>query len=151
MKKPEISSIISACLLGIPCRYDGKAKLNKKALKVFLKGDCLAVCPEIMGGLKTPRPACEIYNGDGQKVLIGAAKVIDKKGKDYTKQFVSGAKKVTNLATKWGATKALLKSKSPSCGTNVIYSGKFNRKKKTGDGVLSALLKKNGIKVIEIK
>ena len=90
MKK--FKTIISACLLGIPCRYNNTSKINKEALKLFLKGKSILVCPEIFSGQKTPRPACEIINGDGRDVLNGKAKVIDKDGNDYTNEFITGSK-----------------------------------------------------------
>jgi len=146
MKKIKFEIIISACLLGIPCRYSGKAKLNEEALKLFLGGKALLVCPEIASGQKTPRPACEIINGDGHDVLKGKARVIDKDGNDYTDEFIKGAKVVLNeVVDRHNIKKALLKSGSPSCGVNNIYSGKFNGNKIKGCGVLSALLKENGI------
>ncbi len=146
----KFDTIISACLLGIPCRYNHKGECNKKALDEYLKGKSIAVCPEIISGQKTPRPACEIVGGDGFGVLNGQAKVLDKTGNDYSKQFIRGAEIILNeIAKKHSIKKAILKSNSPSCGCGTIYSGKFNGKKVKGHGVLSALLKENGINDIK--
>lgn len=142
------NTIISACLLGLPCRYNGKGKLNEKAVKIFLNGKSLAVCPEIAAGLKTPRPACEISGGNGFKVLNGKAKVIDEQGNDYSKEFIKGAEIVAGLIKKHNIGKAILKSGSPSCGVKNVYSGKFNGEKTKGCGVLAALARKNGVKRI---
>ena len=138
----KFDTIISACLLGIPCRYSGKLKTDEKALKIFLKGKSLLVCPEISAGQKTPRPACEISGGDGLDVLNGKARVIDKDGNDYTEEFIEGAKIILNeIVKKHQIKKAFLKSGSPSCGVNCVYSGKFNGDKIKGCGVLTAILK----------
>lgn len=146
----KFNTIISACLLGMPCRYNGKGKLNKKALKIFLKGNALLVCPEISVGQKTPRPACEIIGGDGRDVLEKKAKIFDKDGNDYTKEFLEGSQIILrDIIKKHRITLAILKSGSPSCGVYNIYSGKFNGKKKKGCGVLTAILRKNKIKKIE--
>jgi uncharacterized protein YbbK (DUF523 family) len=142
--------LISACLLGIPCRWNKKQKLNKKALELFLKGDAIVVCPEVLAGLPTPRPACEIRGGDGDDVLKGKAKIVDNKGKNYTKLFLKGAKKALTLAQKNQITEAILKSGSPSCGADLIYSGDFTGQKKSGRGVFAAMLKKNKIKRKEL-
>ncbi|MDD4271481.1 MAG: DUF523 domain-containing protein [Patescibacteria group bacterium] len=148
MKKYD--TIISACLLGIPCRYNKKVKINKKALKLFLEGNSILVCPEISAGQKTPRPACEIVNGNGFDVMDGKALVIDKKGNNYTKIFIEGAKIIfNNVVKKHNIRRAILKSGSPSCGVNKIYSGEFNGKKIKGCGVLAAILKINNIDKIE--
>lgn len=142
--------LVSACLLGIPCRWNKKSKLNKKALEIFLKGEAMVVCPEVLAGLSTPRPACEIKGGSGEDVLKGEAKIIDKIGKDYSKLLIKGANKALTLAQKNKITEAILKSGSPSCGVSLIYSGDFNNQKKKGCGVFAALLKKNKIKLREL-
>jgi uncharacterized protein YbbK (DUF523 family) len=150
--KNHINCIISACLVGVPCRWNAKHKFSKLALIEFQKGNAILVCPELMSGMKIPRAACEISNGDGLDVLNNKAKVIDKKGDDYTNDFIAGSQKTINeIVKKNKIKKAILKSGSPSCGVKTIYSGKFNGKKIKGSGVFTALLKKNGIKnIIEI-
>lgn len=146
MGEEKFEIIISACLLGIPCRYSGKAEINEEALKLFLEGKALLVCPEVASGQKTPRPACEIVNGDGHDVLRGRAKVVDKDGNDHTVEFINGARMILDeIVSKHEIKKALLKSKSPSCGVDNIYSGKFDGSTIKGCGVFSALLKENGI------
>lgn len=138
--------VISACLLGIPCRYNGTSKPNQKAIELFLKGKAIPLCPEIIGDLKTPRQACEIVGGDGFDVLKNKADIKDKKGKKYNQQFIKGAKRSLAIMKKLGIKKAILKSGSPSCGAVYIYSGDFSGNKKKGDGVFAALLKKHHIK-----
>lgn len=150
-KKQKIKYVISACLLGIPCRWDKKAKLNKKALKFFLQGKAIALCPEVMAGLPTPRPACEIIGGDGEAVLKGKGKVIDKHGKDYSKIFIKGAYSALDSVKKHKIKKAILKSGSPSCGVTYIYSGDFSEERKNGKGIFVALLKKDRIELTEVK
>lgn len=142
--------LISACLLGIPCRWNKKSKLNKKALNLFLRGEAVVVCPEILAGLPTPRPACEIKGGDGNDVLNGTARVVDKTGKDHSSKFIKGARKTLQQVKLNKVTQAILKSGSPSCGVKLIYSGNFNGKKKKGVGVTAAILKKGGIKIKEL-
>ncbi len=128
--------LCSACLLGIKCRYDGKSKPNKKIIE--LKETLIPVCPEQLGGLTTPRESSEIQ-GD---------KVVTQSGKDITKEFKQGAEEVLNLAKLFNIKQAILKQRSPSCGSGQIYDGTFSGKIIKGDGITTALLKKNGIKVI---
>lgn len=149
IKKNKIKYVISACLLGIPCRWNKKGKVDSQALKIFLKGEALALCPELLAGLPTPRPACEIIGGDGAEVLKGRAKIINAQGKSYNKIFIKGANKALKIVKKFGISKAILKSGSPSCGAVYIYSGDFSGKKRKGKGVFAALLTKHKIKVIE--
>lgn len=109
------------------------------------------LCPEIMAGLSTPRPACEIVGGDGVQVLRGLAKILDKKGKNYTKIMTAGASTALNIVKKLGIKNAILKRGSPTCGTPYIYDGRFSGNKKTGIGVFAALLKNAGIKITGAK
>jgi uncharacterized protein YbbK (DUF523 family) len=141
---------ISACLLGIPCRWNAKSKLNQKAINIASQGNILMICPEILAGLTTPRPACEIIGGDGRDVLIGKAKIVDKNGKDYSKIFIKGAKEALSIIKKAGVKEVILKSGSPTCGGKHIYDGTFSGNKKLGLGVFAALLKKERIKFTEI-
>lgn len=130
--------IISACLLGTPCRYDGKAKSYDKIEKLKEKYELIPVCPEVFGGLDTPREPCEV---SGQKV-------ISKSGKDRTKEYTAGAQKALATALQNGCKLAVLKSKSPSCGHGEIYDGSFSGSLIKGNGVAARLLEENGIKVI---
>lgn len=141
---------LSACLLGIKCNYKGKDSLNKEALKLFRENYGICVCPEIIGGLSTPRVACEIQGGDGCDVLDGKTKVMGKDGKDYTKEFVKGAKKAVNLLKKNNVRNIYLKANSPSCGVKKIHDGSFSNKFIKGFGVFSAQLKKEKINITEL-
>ena len=134
--------LVSACLLGVNCQYNGESDLTKEFLE-FLKdkGGFIAVCPEVLGGLAIPRDGAEIVNG----------KVKNVKGKDVTKEFLEGAEKVLKIAKENKVDLAILKAKSPSCGVGLIYDGTFSRKIIEGDGVTAALLRKNGIKVMTEK
>lgn len=139
--------IISACLAGIPCRYDGKATPDAECMELVEQGKAKTACPELMGGLTAPREPCEIVGGDGLDVLAGRARVLNKKGGDVTEEFVAGAKMFLDYLQMEGADMVYLKTKSPSCGVGIIYDGTFSGKLIAGDGVLAALLKLNGIKV----
>lgn len=130
-KKPIL---ISACLIGINCRYDGTNALNKKLIKRYAKECLIPVCPEQLGGLPTPRTEAEIRGKD----------VIDKNGRVATREFKKGAKEVLKIAKLLGAKKAVLKEKSPSCGVKLIYK---NGKLVKGQGITTRLLKDNGIEV----
>ena len=134
--------LVSSCLLGIPCRYDGKpapTALTKEQIeKIGENHTLIPVCPEMLGGLGAPRDPAERR---GEKVL-------SKSGKDITEEFESGAKATLRIAKELGCDIALLKEKSPSCGCGSIYDGSFQGKLKEGNGVTSELLLRNGIKVI---
>ena len=140
--------LCSACLLGLKCRYDGTIKPNKKVIELAKKEVLIPVCPEQMAGQTTPRPDAEISGGDGSDVLKGAAKVIEPNGKDITEFFVKGAEEVLTVANLLGIKEAIMKQRSPSCGCGKTYNGTFTDTLISGDGVTTAMLKKNGIKVI---
>ncbi len=129
--------LISACLLGTPCRYDGKSVVCEKACLLSEKYELVPICPEVTGGLKTPRIPSE-RSGD---------RVINKEGGDVTRNFINGALEALKLAKEEGIKKALLKERSPSCGRGRIYDGSFSGKLVEGDGVAAELLMKNGISV----
>lgn len=129
--------LISACLLGVSCRYDGKSKPLPEAEKLMEKYNLIPVCAEIMGGLSTPRDPAEI---------IGE-KVITKNGKDVTEEYIRGAKEVLRLGKMFGCKKALLKERSPSCGTGTIHNGKFDGGMVPGFGKTAELLLENKIEV----
>lgn len=143
--------LVSACLIGVNCNFEGKNWLNPELLEEFLKGDLFPVCPEVFGGLSVPRVPAEIQGGDGSDVLAGKSKVVNERGADVTSQFVAGANAALKIAQSIGAKEALLIEKSPSCGCGLIFDGTFSDKCVKGDGVTVALLKKNGIKVTTIK
>lgn len=129
--------IVSACLLGVSCRYDGKSVPCEKVIALMDKYTLIPVCAEILGGLATPRVPSEIADG----------KVINKEGADVTENYLRGAKEVLRLCKLYGAKKAILKEKSPSCGVNLIYDGTFSGTLKSGMGICSSLLAENGIEI----
>lgn len=130
--------LVSACLLGISCRYCGTACLNDAVIGLVEKHDIIPVCPEQLAGLPTPREANEILNG----------RVVEKSGKDNTEAFIKGAKEVLQIAKRLNCRYAILKQCSPSCGSSIIYDGTFSGKKIKGRGITAELLFKNGIKVV---
>lgn len=137
--------IISACLLGVACRYDGGDCLHPAAATLARKGGLLPVCPEQLGGLPTPRSPAEIQGGGGTDVLDGIARVVDREGRDVTAAFMQGACQVADLCARLGVEEALLKTRSPSCGVDGIRrSGALV----AGDGVTAALLRRRGIRVL---
>ena len=143
--------LVSACLLGIRCRWDEKIKPNKKVLKLS-KGEILIpVCPEQLGGLPTPRIPQEAQYCSGEKVLDGKCKVKNKLGQDVTKQFIKGAKETLKIAKLFRIKEFIGKSKSPSCGFGEIYDGSFSGKLIKGNGVTTALLKRSRVQVITEK
>ena len=137
--------IVSSCLAGINCRYDGKNHLNKDILDLVNKGEAIPLCPEMLGGLETPRVPCEIIGKDEFK------KVINKNGLDLTKEFLNGANKVLEVCKTLNVDKVILKSKSPSCGCGEIYDGTFSGNLIKGNGLTADLLIKNNIKVYNEK
>ncbi|MBB6218244.1 uncharacterized protein YbbK (DUF523 family) [Anaerosolibacter carboniphilus] len=141
--------LISACLVGVDCRYDGGSKRIDEIEKLVKEGKAILVCPEQLGGLPTPRIPCEIKDGDGSKVLEKGARVLNKEGEDLTDSFVKGAEETLKIAALYGVKKAILKARSPSCGKNRIYDGSFQKLLIDGDGVTAALLKKHGILVLD--
>ena len=131
------SILVSACLLGASCRYDGKAKPVKEVIALKEKYNLIPVCAEIMGGLPTPRIPCEIKNG----------RAVNRNGEDKTDEYVRGAEEVLRLARLFGCDTAVLKARSPSCGNGEIYDGSFSGRLISGDGICAELLKANGIKI----
>lgn len=143
--------LVSACLCGVNCKYNGGNNFNENIYKLLLEGKALPVCPEQLGGLPTPRIAHEILGGTGKEVLNGKAKVVSKDGKDSSDYFIKGAEEVLNLAKALNIKKAILKSNSPSCGVSEIYDGTFSNKKIEGNGVTAELLIENDIEVFTEK
>lgn len=141
--------LISACLLGIKCAWDGKDIYRSDKLIQLLKSQVLVpVCPEQLGGLKTPRAPQEIQGGTGQDVLDGKCKVLNINGEDVTQEFITGAEEALKIIKLFRIEEFIGKSRSPSCGCGQIYDGTFSHTLVQGDGVTTALLKRNGIKVI---
>lgn len=136
--------LVSACLLGQPVRYDGNhAQLSSNELLIRLRNKfkVIPICPELLGGLPTPRPPAEIQQ-QGDRI-----EVIDCNGKCETNAFVMGAKKACDLAYQYKIIRALLKSKSPSCGRDLIYDGSFSGKLRKGDGITAQYLQQMGVQV----
>lgn len=138
--------IVSKCLTGCPCRYDGKSKPDPAVVRLVERGEAVAICPEQLGGLPTPRVPAEL-TGSGEDVLDGFARAVTRDGRDVTGAFIAGAYAALSIAKNEGADRAILKSKSPSCGCGVIYDGSFTGSPVPGDGVTAALFKRNGITV----
>ncbi len=136
--------LVSACLLGINCRYDGKAKPCKGILssKNFTP---VPVCPERLGGLPTPRPTACFVSGDGRDVLKERARIVNADGVNVTGSFINGAMHVLELAYVLNISRAVFKEGSPSCGTNQVRSQEGRIQ---GVGVTAALLLENGILVM---
>ncbi|HHY71572.1 MAG TPA: DUF523 domain-containing protein [Thermoanaerobacterales bacterium] len=141
--------LISACLLGLNTRYDGESNPETVFLEMVKTGEAIPFCPEQAGGLPTPRDPSEIIGGDGRDVLKGKARVITDKGQDVTEKFLKGAKETCKLAKLLGVDKAILKSKSPSCGCKCVYDGTFSGSLREGMGVTAAYLREHGINVID--
>ncbi|MDO5714723.1 MAG: DUF523 domain-containing protein [Tissierellia bacterium] len=129
--------IISACLLGEPCRYDGKDNRIPEIAYLKEKYTLIPFCPEVSGGLPTPRPPAEIQNDV----------VITKTGLDVTKEFLLGARKLLALALKYKCNRAILKARSPSCGHGMIYDGSFTKTLIPGNGIAAQILLEHNIKV----
>ena len=135
MAKEKI--LVSACFLHEGYKYSGGSNFNPEVLRLQEKYDFILICPEVFGGLSTPRLPSEIVND----------KVLNSIGEDVTKAFVNGAKKALELALENGCKKAILKAKSPSCGKGLIYDGSFSHTIIKGDGVAAKLLMENGITI----
>lgn len=135
--------LVSACLAGFNCRYNGKSCYDKEILKLISNGYAIPVCPEILGGLTTPRNPMEIKQN-----TLGKKHVIDKNGKDYTKEIFEGSQECLKIAKLNNVEFAILKSNSPSCGFGKIYNGNFDGCLKKGNGITAELLNKNGIRIL---
>ena len=138
---------VSKCLAGYACRYDGCEKGTDEMIRMEKEGLAICVCPECLGGLPTPRPPCEIVGGDGADVLRGRARVIDINGKDQSEAFIRGAKETLRILREKRIDRVILKQRSPSCGMGEVYDGSFSGGIKRGNGVTTALLLDNDIKV----
>lgn len=130
--------LVSACLAGFKCRYDGNSKEIDIIIKLIQEGKAIPVCPEILSGLPTPRIPFEIRGN----------KVISKNGEDYTDVFERAALMTLELCRKYKCNKAILKSKSPTCGCGSIYDGSFTGNLINGYGITTKVLKDAGIEVI---
>ena len=133
--------IISACLCGCDCKYNGKNNKNESCVELLKRGKAVLVCPEQLGGMTTPRVPSEILKNDGK------ISVISKEGKDVSKEFKKGAKEALKIAKLVDAKVAILKNGSPSCGSKNIYDGTFSNNKIEGKGITAKLFVENGIEV----
>ncbi len=139
--------LVSACLAGLPCRYDAQSKSNSEVMALVAAGLAIPICPEQLGGLPTPRPAAEIVGGDGHAVLTGKARVVNSAGEDVSQQFLWGAQAVAELAQRAGVKMAILQDRSPSCGCTQLYDGTFSGQLLSGQGVTAARLQQLGVLV----
>lgn len=141
MTRPDDESppvLVSACLAGQPCRYDGTAFPCPAVQRLVELGRAVPVCPEVLGGLPTPRPPMELRQG----------RVVTREGEDCTEAFRLGARRALALARTHGCVRAILKSRSPSCGCGLVYDGAFSGRLAPGDGVFAALLQDQGFEVV---
>lgn len=129
--------LISACLLGVRCRYDGKGNGAQRIDELMSLAQLVPVCPEILGGLQTPRVPCERREG----------RVFNRDGEDKTAAFERGAQEALRIGEIFGARYALLKQRSPSCGSREIYDGSFSGRCIPGQGVAAELLRQHGYAV----
>ncbi|MEI6308963.1 MAG: DUF523 domain-containing protein [bacterium] len=130
--------LVSACLLGLRCRYDGGSNERLQVVALLDHETLIPVCPEQLGGLPTPRPASEIVRG----------RVMTPSGEDQTGAYQRGAEETVALARRLGVTEAILKQRSPSCGCGQLYDGSFSGRVVEGNGITTALLISHGIRVI---
>lgn len=131
--------LVSACLLGVNCKYSGKNNRNENVLRLAEKHTLIPVCPEQLGGLPTPRYPSEICGG----------RVINNIGEDVTAYYEKGAGEALNIAKLFGCERAVLKARSPECGSKEIYDGTFTKTVIPGKGKTAALLEENGIEVYD--
>ena len=140
--------LVSRCLLGHRVRYDGGAHGPYDLLQLWQEeGRIVALCPEVAGGLPTPRPPAEIPGGQGAQVLDGTRPVLTDDGNDVTAAFVAGAEIALRLVQQHGLRVAVLKARSPSCGNTHNYDGNFSGTLVAGEGVTAALLRRAGVRV----
>lgn len=130
--------LVSACLLGINCKYSGENNRDERVIDLLKEEIFIPVCPEQLGGMTTPRLPAEII----------ADKVINEAGSDVTDHFINGADEVLMIAKMYNLKEAILKDGSPSCGSSMIYDGNFSKTKISGQGYTTKLLRENNIRVI---
>lgn len=140
--------LVSACLVGTPTTYDGGHRLVPALVTLAARGLAVPICPEVAGGLGIPRPPAEIVGGSGEEVLDGLARVLTIDGEDVTDAFLAGAEAAAAVARRCGATVAILKARSPSCGSWWIYDGTHSGRLIRGQGVAAALLRRAGLTVL---
>lgn len=133
--------VVSGCLLGLCCRYDGKEKSDEKVVEYLNDKTFISICPEQMGGLKTPRRPAEVVSDFPLEILTD-------QGEDVTKQFIHGVDEVMKLLKFYDVQEVILKSKSPTCGTYQRYDGTFSRQLITKPGIMALRLMSENIKVM---
>jgi len=133
--------LVSACLLGVPCRYDGTGQADERVLTLAKTRHLIPVCPEQLGGLPTPRPPAERCG----------TRILTRDERDVTRAFTLGAEETLHLARLFSCRIAILKANSPSCGSGQIYDGCFRGRLVPGDGLTAELLKKEGLTVLSEK
>ena len=139
--------LVSACLAGRACAYDGSHRANEVILQLVREDRAVLVCPEEEGGLPTPRPAAEIEGGDGAGVLEGRNRVVTDAGADVSAQYLEGARIAVERASSEGCRAAILKARSPACGCGAVSDGSFTRQLGDGDGVTAAALRTAGVEL----
>ena len=136
--------LVSACLAGINCKYNGGNNYNEKIFNMVKNGEAIPLCAEQLGGLPTQRIPVEI------KMINGKKHALNKEGEDVTESFEKGAKEILELTKKLNIKKAILQPRSPSCGVGKIYSGNFDGQLVDGNGFLAEILIENGIEVLNV-
>lgn len=140
---PDETILVSACLLGTRCRFDGRSHLDDELVKRLRGRRCMAVCPELLAGLAVPRPCCEMTVADDGAILVST-----EAGDDVTGSFMRGAERTAGIARDCSAHLAVFKSRSPSCGTDLVYDGTFSGTLVPGSGVTTRLLRSMGMRVM---
>ena len=135
----KIEYVVSACLAGCKCRYDGKDNLCPKVKQLVEEGRAVTVCPEVMGGMTTPRIPSERKDG----------KIVNSIGEDNTSYFIKGVEKSIEIVKEHNIKKAILKAKSPSCGNKYIYDGTFSKTLVEGKGLLAEKLSEIGVEIYD--
>ncbi|HOO45847.1 MAG TPA: DUF523 domain-containing protein [Deltaproteobacteria bacterium] len=136
--------LVSACLLGIPCRYNAQSRPHLETIR-GIDITPVPVCPEQLGGLPTPRPASYFIGGGGVEVISGTARLMNREGNDVTEHFINGAMHVCTIAGLLGVKYAIFKENSPSCGTHSIW---LEDRLISGQGVAAAMLRQMGVVVV---
>jgi uncharacterized protein YbbK (DUF523 family) len=144
---PDKTILVSGCLLGLPCRYDGTSKLNRKVIAWLQEQEltAISICPEQLAGLPTPRPATRFTCGDGHAVLDNRGQVCNDQQQPVNELFIKGAMETLKVAHGHNCHQALLKERSPSCGVHQIY---LEQDIVSGRGITAALLERNGLQLL---
>jgi len=136
--------LVSACLVGLCTRYDATSARDEAAIRILADGKAIPICPEQLAGLPTPRPRITLVNGDGADLVLGRGQIITEDGRDITKNLIEACRQIVELAKVSGATTALLKEASPSCG---VTETSIDWARRPGPGILTAMLAEAGIEI----